>query len=100
MDKHLFLLNVTIEELIDKTSDKILEKIKDLFPSPPSQEEYLTCKQAAKLLQLSLPTLHGIIPSYRLGRNIRYKKSEIEGVINKGLRFKSKQKPNEYSIHH
>ena len=77
MDKQIFLLNVSIEELIDKTSDKILQNIKDVIPQSKKEEEYLTCKQAAKLLQLSLPTLHeycktGIIPSYRLGRNIRY----------------------------
>lgn len=95
MDKQIFLLNITIDELIDKTSDKILQKIKEIIPQSKTEEELLTCRQAAALLQISLPTLHaysktGVIPSYRFGRNIRYKKSELEGIIDKGLRFKIK----------
>lgn len=93
----LIIDQISAEELINRTADKVLERIKNVIPQPKSEDELLTCKQAAELLQVSLPTLHeysksGIIPSYRLGRNVRYKKLELEDIINQGLRFKSKVK--------
>lgn len=54
---------------------------------PDNKDEvYLTRAQAADRLQISLPTLHqytkdGLIISFRLGRKIRYKKSDIESAL-------------------
>lgn len=50
------------------------------------KEVYLTRKQAAKFLQMSLPTLHhytkeGIITSLRIGNKIRYKKTDLEKAM-------------------
>lgn len=61
-----------------KTSiKKILEQKK---------EPYLTRKQVAHLLQISLPTLHqytkqGLLNSYRIGSKVRYKTSEIDEAL-------------------
>lgn len=51
-------------------------------------DELVTRKQAAVLLGISLPTLHeycksGIIPSYRVGSRIRFKKSELLECLKK-----------------
>ncbi len=51
------------------------------------KEKYLTRKQAAKILQISLPTLHqytksSLITSYRIGNKVRYKESDIEKALN------------------
>jgi excisionase family DNA binding protein len=50
------------------------------------QSKYLTRVEAAKLLQISLPTLNdytkrGIISSYRIGANVRYKPSDLENAL-------------------
>ncbi|MFC6999168.1 helix-turn-helix domain-containing protein [Rufibacter roseus] len=51
-----------------------------------NQVQYLTRVEASKLLQISLPTLNdytkrGIISSYRIGSNVRYKSSDIESAL-------------------
>ncbi|MEM9982370.1 MAG: helix-turn-helix domain-containing protein, partial [Bacteroidota bacterium] len=48
--------------------------------------EYLTRKQVAALLGISLPTLHkwtkqGTIQAYRLGANIRYKQADVHAAL-------------------
>lgn len=50
---------------------------------PKKQAEYLTRKEVAKILKVSLVTLSdwnkkGVLKPYRLGNLIRYKTSEIE----------------------
>jgi excisionase family DNA binding protein len=50
------------------------------------QSKYLTRTEAAKLLQISLPTLNdytkrGIISSYKIGSNVRYKPSDLEQAL-------------------
>lgn len=49
-------------------------------------EVYLTRRQAADFLQISLPTLHqytknGLITSLRIGNKIRYKQTDIEKAM-------------------
>lgn len=94
--KNVLLYELSIEELVEKTAEKVAERLKDMLPEVEKKQEYLTRKQVADILQLSLPTLseyskNGLIPSYRLGRSIRYKKTEIENIINDGLRFNLKR---------
>lgn len=50
--------------------------------------EYLSRKEAAKLLGVSLPTLHdwtksGKIPGHRIGTRVRYIKSELENSLHR-----------------
>jgi excisionase family DNA binding protein len=93
----LILSEINTTELSDLTAKKVVEQIKELYLEQPKREEFLTSKETAKLLRITLPTLtdycqRGLIPSYRIGRNIRYKKSEIEQFVNGSLRFKYKRK--------
>jgi excisionase family DNA binding protein len=53
---------------------------------PKKQPEYLTRKEVAKILKVSLVTLSdwnkkGVLKPYRLGNLIRYKQSEIEEAL-------------------
>jgi len=88
----VFLIEVSLDELVEKTALRVVEKLKCVLPEEDKSEEYLTCKQVADLLKISLPTLNkhskqGLIPSSRVGRCIRYKKSDIEQVISNGKRL-------------
>ena len=60
-------------------------------PANPLLDEYITRKAAARLLGITLPTLHkysitGKVPAYRIARQVRYKKSEVEKSL---LQFKT-----------
>ncbi|OLY91218.1 DNA binding domain-containing protein, excisionase family [Cnuella takakiae] len=53
-----------------------------------SKDDFISRKDAAKLLSISLPTLHewtknGTIPAYRVGKFVRYKSTEVSGCMNK-----------------
>lgn len=73
---------------------KELSKL-SLSNSPNNQvDEYVTRKEAAKLLKVSLITISdwnkkGILNPYRLGNLIRYKKSELEQAL---IQINSKNK--------
>ena len=71
------------EELILEALKKFQETAEGLNASGSTRDEYITSKEAAKRLNISLPTLHsysksGIIPKYYLGNRVLYKVSEIE----------------------
>lgn len=68
---------------VKKELVNLVEKL-NLFNKP--QEEFLTRKEAAKMLKISLVTItdwnkKGILNPYRLGNLIRYKKSELEEAM-------------------
>jgi excisionase family DNA binding protein len=89
----IFLQGIPDQEFYDRTAAAVFEMIKAHLPKMDNSPEFLTRKQAAGLLHISLPTLslyckNSTIPSYRVGSNIRFKKSEIEQIVNSGLRFK------------
>lgn len=65
-----------------------------------SKEIYLTREETAKLLSVSLVTLwdwtrKDILPAYRIGNKVRYKKSEVIIAMQKMNQFNSKSFPHE-----
>jgi len=75
--------NQNMEELVLDALKKLQETAEGLNASGSTRDEYITSKEAAKRLNISLPTLHsysksGIIPKYYLGNRVLYKVSEIE----------------------
>ncbi len=95
--KKISLIELTPEELVDQTADKVFARIKEHLAQRETKETYLTRQEAANLLQLSLPTLdgyckRGFLPSYRIGKTIRFKESEIKQIVNGGLRYNLKKK--------
>jgi len=77
--------NVTPQQLKESILLDVRAELKAIAQNfqPKKQAEYLTRKEVAKILKVSLVTLSdwnkkGILKPYRLGNLIRYKTSEIE----------------------
>ena len=83
---------------IKKVLREVLEEKSNDFTKPVKSEdqEYLTRKEVAKLLKISLTTLNdwskqGIVQAYRIGNRVLYKKKEIEDSVSKVQSFKYKR---------
>lgn len=69
------------KSVLSDTVRKELEKISSV-KDEPKQTELITRAETARILGISLPTLHdwtkkGIIAGYRIASRVRYKKAEI-----------------------
>lgn len=58
------------------------------FDSAEGLKPFLSRKEAAELLGVSLPTLNdwsksGVVPSYKLGSRVRYRLSDIQTALRK-----------------
>lgn len=77
---------------VDELAAALLQKLipflpKEYTPEPLPQPEYLTRKETAAKLKISLPTLgeytkQNLIKSYRVGVRVLYKQCEIGTVLN------------------
>lgn len=70
---------------------RVIEKI-DKVLKPDYKEELLTRQETAQMLSMSLVTLGkytklGILPSYRIGSKIRYKKKDVLQALQKTNKF-------------
>ncbi|MGS2725262.1 helix-turn-helix domain-containing protein [Psychroserpens sp. BH13MA-6] len=70
-----------LKELISDTLDKKLEQLQTTT-STKSEEDLMTVEETLKLLKCSKQALwnwrkNGILPSYRVGNRVYYKKSDI-----------------------
>lgn len=66
--------------LFENVNSRLNELQKAVAPQP--ETTLLTRKEVAKMLGISLPTLHswvknGTIQAYRIGNKVRFKKSEV-----------------------
>jgi len=90
MEKVVFT-TISLQEFEDKISQIIENKLKPLLPQSNEQDKnsneiYLTRKELANLLRITLPTLNNytkqnIIQGHRIGRRVLYKKNEVEGML-------------------
>ncbi|WP_312390928.1 helix-turn-helix domain-containing protein [Chryseobacterium sp.] len=77
-----------LESIIEIAIKKGVEQARNIFSKPSIQEEYLTRKEAAKKLKISIGTLYnwtksGKLPSHKIDRKVLYKETEIKEFINK-----------------
>lgn len=80
-----------LQELKNQVAEEVVAQISGLMqsaqtPNPATGENYLTRKQTAEKLKVSLPTLNeytknGKINGYRFGVRVLYKQSEIEAAL-------------------
>lgn len=89
MKDAIILSQISLDDLKTIISETVRKEIQELrVEKPPHEVKYLTRKETAQELGISLPTLHdwtkrGIIPAYRINTRIRYKKEDIEASLNK-----------------
>jgi excisionase family DNA binding protein len=76
---------ITPQQLRESILADVRTELKEIILNfqPKKQPEYLTRKEVAKILKVSLVTLSdwnkkGVLKPYRLGNLIRYKTTEIE----------------------
>lgn len=81
-------LNTFQKSDFDKAFDEAIARAFKEYLNPPkaSDPDMLSRKQTAKLLCISLPTLHdwtkeGLIRAYRIGNRVLYKKVDIDQAL-------------------
>jgi excisionase family DNA binding protein len=79
---------VTPQQLRDNLLNGFKTELKEIVLNfqPKKQPEYLTRKEVAKILKVSLVTLtdwnkKGVLKPYRLGNLIRYKRVELDQAL-------------------
>jgi excisionase family DNA binding protein len=79
---------ITPQQLRENILKDVRTELKEIVLNfqPTKQPEYLTRKEVAAILKVSLVTLSdwnkkGILKPYRLGNLIRYKSSELESAL-------------------
>lgn len=88
MEKLIILQGVKLDDLLSQIDQLIEKKLTEHLnsPKPKEQSKYLSRKEAAELLKITLPTLYdwtklGWLKSYRIGHRILYKEREIEASL-------------------
>lgn len=81
----ILLNGINVNELLDKIGQLIENKIAQSNDKPKKQDhsKFISRKEAAKLLKISLPTLNdwtksGLLNSYQIGTRVLYKPEEVE----------------------
>lgn len=75
-----------LQELKTEIAGEVVNQLSGLITqtqTPKPQTEYLTRREAAHLLGVSLPTLNewsknGTVKGYRIASRVRYKRAELE----------------------
>jgi excisionase family DNA binding protein len=88
---HVLFTAIDLKELQSIIAQTVRQELTDLAASPPGArppepDELLDRAQAAKLLRISLVTLYeytnkGILPAYRCGTRLRYKRTELLSAL-------------------
>ena len=83
--EQILLTSITLEELLDKITDRIniALSIKTLeIKETPIPEDLLTIEDLESLFKVSKVTIHkwkkrGLIPFYKMNRKVYFKRSEV-----------------------
>lgn len=90
--QELVLTSISLETIEERFSNVVEQKFQTLLTVLQQQKteqepkEYLSRKEAAKLLGISLVTLNewqkqGIVQGYRIASRVRYKRGEVEASL-------------------
>ena len=95
----IILNGLSVSDFREIISEAVREEIKTSIPhaeKEPGNEKYLTRKETAGILRVSLPTLNdwtktGKIKGYRIGNRVRYKRNEVSEALNQVQSLKFRQ---------
>ena len=87
---------ITVNDLLLQIEQLIDTKFSILPQKENYQSGYLSRKEVAKLLKITLPTLHdwtklGYLKAYKIGTRVLYKPSEVQEALEKASSFKHKK---------
>jgi excisionase family DNA binding protein len=88
MNPHFILSGITVEDFLDRL-EKIIQKAVKPQTSPLKNTiKYLTAKEVAGMLRITLPTLHqwrklGMIQGHKIGNRVLYMENEVEEAVSK-----------------
>jgi excisionase family DNA binding protein len=95
MNQNIILSPINIDELVTRVIDGVKTELKLSTSAPAIQQpdEFLTVKEVARLLGVSLVTVHqwkkdGKLKFQRFGTRIRFRKSDILNVEKYGRAVK------------
>lgn len=92
----ILLNGINLNQLLESIGSLIETKLKQIRNHPIQEnDKYISRKEVAKLLKISLPTLsewtkHGWLVAYKIGSRVLYKMQEVELSISKVQAFKHK----------
>jgi excisionase family DNA binding protein len=85
--------NITVEELKNELIIEFKQLLKSFLEQQEKVDELLTRQETANILKVSLVTLwdwtkKDVLPAYRIGYKVRYKKREVLESLKKINRYK------------
>jgi excisionase family DNA binding protein len=95
--EQLFMSGIKVDELLAKIEQLLDAKIGNQpQEAKEPQSHYITRKEAAQLLRVSLPTLHdwtkqGWVESYKIASRVFYRRLEIEEALKSAETYKNKR---------
>ena len=83
-------------ELLEKIEQIIDRRLTALAPQKQDATAYITRREVADILKVTLPTLHdwtklGWLKAYKIGTRVLYKRNEVEEAIEGLLNQKHKK---------
>ena len=92
----IYFTGITVNDLLLRIEQLIDTKISVSSTTTESQSGYLSRKEVAKLLKITLPTLHdwtkmGYVKSYKMGTRVLYKEAEVKQALEKVAPLKHKK---------
>jgi excisionase family DNA binding protein len=92
----ILFTGLTVSDLLLRI-EQIFDAKMGAVPSTENpQSDYITRKEAARLLKISLPTLHdwtlqGFLTSYKMGKRVLFRRDEIEAALQRANSNKHKK---------
>lgn len=87
--EQIFLNGINVEQLLERMGKLLDSRLNSLtLPKSESPTQYLSRAEVAKLLKISLPTLHEWtklhwLQSYKIGNRVLYKLQEVQEALEK-----------------